>query len=279
MHRTNYASRIISLFVIFLAISWTGCQKKQQQKTLRLATTTSTENSGLLDVLLPVFEKKTGIKVHVLPMGTGKALRTARDGNCDVVLVHAPAAEKKFVNDGWGLARHRVMVNDFLLLGPPEDPAHIKGMASPPAALKAIAAGGFTFTSRGDNSGTHKKEMELWAAASINPSGHWYRSVGKGMGEALTMASEMKSYVLADRGTFIKFRDKIDLVPLVQGDQSLHNPYGIIAVNPEKHPHVKQDEATRFIDFLTSDEARELIENYRLQGEILFHPWPKDKTH
>lgn len=248
-----------------------GCDRRRPG-TVRLATTTSTENSGLLDMVLAAFRERTGIEVQVMPMGTGKALRTARDGNCDVVLVHAPEAEARFVAEGWGVNRRQVMYNDFVILGPPDDPAGVRGMASASGALRRIAAARATFVSRGDNSGTHRKEMSLWASAGVTPAGEWYRSVGKGMGETLTMADEMRACVLADRATFIRFRPKIDLVVLVEGDERLHNPYGVIAVNPDKHPHVKYDEAMKLIEFLTCDEGRRLIRDYRLNGQILFHP-------
>ena len=257
-----------------------GCRDPEasgQAKSIRLATTTSTENSGLLDVLLPAFRRKTGIEVQVMPMGTGKVLRTARDGNCDVVLVHAPRAEREFVAQGWGVDRRAVMYNDFVLLGPTADPAAIEGASSAAEAMKKIAAAGAPFVSRGDNSGTHKKEQSLWAAAEVKPAGAWFRSVGKGMGETLIMANQMRAYVLADRGTYLKFRGKIDLAVLVTDGDPMHNPYGVIAVNPEKWPHVARDAAKRFIEFLTSDEARELIAGYKVDGEVLFHPWPKDK--
>jgi tungstate transport system substrate-binding protein len=245
---------------------------------LRLATTTSTENSGLLDVLLPEFRRRTGIEVHVMPMGTGKALRTARDGNCDVVMVHAPEAEAQFVRDGWGVDRRQFMYNDFVVLGPAADPAAARGAASVVDALKAIAAAGRPFVSRGDNSGTQKKETSLWRQGSLNPDGDWYRSVGKGMGEALTMANEMQAYVLADRGTYLKFRRKIELVVLVEGDAALHNPYGVIAVNPARHGHVNHEAARKLIEFLTSEDGQRLIGDYKLEGERLFHPWPEDSS-
>jgi len=245
-------------------------------KTIRLATTTSTENSGLLDVLLPAFREKTGVEVQVLPMGTGKALRTAEQGNCDVVLVHAPRAEEEFVRDGWGVDRRQVMYNDFVILGPGNDPAKVKGMTAA-EALERIAATKATFVSRGDKSGTHRKEQELWAAAGLDPDGPWYHSVGKGMGETLTMANEMPAYVLADRGTYLKFRGKIDLVVLVEQDKALHNPYGVIAVNPGRHEHVDYEAASKLIEFLTSDEGQTLIGGYKVEGEVLFHPWPKGR--
>ena len=248
-----------------------GCDRRRAG-TVRLATTTSTENSGLLDVLLAAFRERTGIEVQVMAMGTGKALRTARDGNCDVVLVHAPEAEARFVAEGWGVNRRQVMYNDFVILGPPDDPAGVRGMASASGALRRIAAARAPFVSRGDNSGTHRKEMSLWASAGVAPAGERYRSVGKGMGETLTVADEMRACVLADRATFIRFRPKIDLVVLVEGDERLHNPYGVIAVNPDKHPHVKYDEAMKLIEFLTCDEGRRLIRDYTLNGQILFHP-------
>jgi tungstate transport system substrate-binding protein len=254
-----------------------GCKEgsSSQTRTIRLATTTSTENSGLLDVLLPAFQNDTGIEVHVMSMGTGKALRTARDGNCDVVLVHDPKAEAKFVAEGFGANRQKVMYNDFVILGPASDPAGVKGMKSAAEAMAKIAAAKSIFISRGDNSGTHNKEMVLWQAAGLEPSGRWFRSVGRGMGDTLEMADQMKACVLVDRATFIKFRRKIDLVVLVDGDKRLHNPYGVIAVSPTKHPHVSYNDAARFIDFLTCDKGRKIIGDYRLQGEILFHPWPK----
>lgn len=241
---------------------------------IRLATTTSTENSGLLDVLLPAFHRRTGIEVQVMAMGTGRALQTGRDGNCDVVLVHAPQAEEQFVAGGWGVNRRPVMYNDFLLLGPPADPARLKGVRSPVTAVQKISATGSLFVSRGDNSGTHAKEKALWQAAGIEPSGAWYRSVGKGMGQTLIMANELNAYVLVDRGTAIKFRGKLSLAPVLEGHKRLHNPYRIIAVNPARHRHVKYDDVLKFIDFLVSEECQSLIGGYRLGGEILFHPWP-----
>jgi len=258
--------------VITCAVLLIGC-KKEEKKVIKLATTTSVENSGLLAVVLPPFGKSAGIDVQVIPMGTGKALRTARDGNCDVVLVHAREAEDQFVNEGWGVSRRQVMYSDFVIVGPATDPAEIKDMKSPAEAMKKIAATKSVFVSRGDNSGTHAKENELWRAAGLKPSGKWYRSVGKGMGETLTMAGEMRAYVLVDRGTFIKFRKKIHLVVLVEGDRSLYNPYSVIAVNPARHAHTKYHEVMKFIVFLTSDEGRKLIGDYKLDGEILFHPW------
>ncbi len=257
--------------LVFCAVLLVGCSE-QEPKAIKLATTTSTASSGLLDVVVSAFQAKTGIIVQVMPMGTGKALRTARDGNCDLVLVHAPKAEQQFVNEGWGVNRRQVMYNAFVVLGPPSDPAEVRGMESAVEAMKRIAATGSVFVSRGDNSGTHKKELELWEAVGLEPSGPWYRSVGKGMGQTLIMADEMEAYVLADRGSFIKFRKKINLVVLVAGDKMLYNPYGLIAVNPKKYPQVKYVQAMKFIEFLSSAEGQKLIGDYKLDGEILFHP-------
>ena len=257
----------LALCVVLLV----GCGKQEPQ-AIKLATTTSTVNSGLLDVLVPAFRAKTGIAVLVMPMGTGKALRTARDGNCDVVLVHAPKAEEQFVEQGWGVKRRQIMYNDFVILGPANDPAKVKSLESAVEAVKRIAFIKSVFVSRGDNSGTHKKELALCDAARLEPAGSWYRSVGTGMGQTLIVANEMKAYVLADRGSFIKFRKKIDLVILVAGDKILYNPYGVIAVNPQKHPRVKYAQAMKFINFLSSEEGQKLIGDYRLDGEILFHP-------
>ncbi|MCK4851268.1 MAG: substrate-binding domain-containing protein, partial [Phycisphaerae bacterium] len=210
--------------------------------------------------------------VHVLPMGTGKALQTARDGNCDLVLVHAPKSEEQFVKQGWGINRRQIMYNDFVILGPASDPAKVRDLKSAGQAMKKIAASKSSFVSRGDNSGTHKKELQLWQEAGLQPDGPWYRSVGRGMGQTLVMANEMEAYVLADRGSFLMFRKTIDLVVLVAGDRMLYNPYGLIAVNPKKYPQVKYVQAMKFIEFLSSDEGQKLIGNYKLDGEILFHP-------
>ena len=271
--KTAWMKRIRHFTTLLMActVLLLGCSE-QGPEVIKLATTTSTESSGLLDVLLPAFHQKTGITVQVLPMGTGKALRTARDGNCDLVLVHAPEAEEQFVNEGWGIKRRQIMYNDFVILGPLSDPAKVRDLKSPVEAFKRIAAARSVYVSRGDNSGTHKKELELWQAVGLEPLGQWYRSVGKGMGQTLIVANQMKAYVLADRASFIKFRKKIDLVLLVAGDKMLYNPYGLIAVNPKKHPHAKYVQAMKFIEFLSSEEGQKLIADYKLDGEILFHP-------
>jgi tungstate transport system substrate-binding protein len=241
---------------------------------LKLATTTSTENSGLLDYLLPAFEKKYNAKVQVLSMGTGKALQAARDGNVDVILVHDKAAELVFVAEGWGAERRQVMYNDFLIAGPESDPAGIAGMQDASDAMALIAAAQAPFVSRGDDSGTHRQELRLWQEAQIAPSGAWYMEIGQGMEDALRMANEKGAYVLTDRGTHLAIRKGLNLIPLVQGDPALFNLYGVIAVNPEKHHDVtiNSELAQKFVDWIMSPEAQKLIESYTVDGEILFHP-------
>jgi len=271
MHRFT----IICSLAVALS-TFAGCRedgRSSEPVTIRLATTTSTENSGLLDVLLPAFERQTGIVVQVMSMGTGKALRTAANGDCDVVLVHARAAEEKFVANGHGVNRRDVMYNDFVLLGPAGDPAKVRGAATAAEALQRIAASKVTLCSRGDESGTHKKEMSLWQAAGIaQPDGAWYQETGQGMGATLTVANEKQAYVLADRGTYIAYRGKLGLAVLCEGDAALHNPYGVIAVSPEQHPHVNFNAAMKFIEFLTGPTGQEIIGTYRVEGEVLFHP-------
>ena len=241
---------------------------------LRLATTTSTENSGLLDALLPAFVDATGIEVRVLSMGTGKALATARRGDCDVVLVHAPTAEEAFVASGHGLRRHPVMHNDFVIVGPPSDPAGILGGEDAAGAFQRIRTSGARFCSRGDDSGTHRKERSLWAAIGTDPAEGWsgYIEVGQGMGATLTLASERRAYTLVDRGTYLAYRGALDLNVLVEGDPSLRNPYSVIGVNPERHPHVDGEAVERFIAWLTGPDAASRIAAFRVGGEVLFHP-------
>jgi tungstate transport system substrate-binding protein len=257
-----------------------GCTKRSARKphtTIRLATTTSTENSGLLDALLLAFEKRHGISVQVIAVGTGKAIRHGENGDVDAILVHARAAEEKLVADGFGVGRRDVMYNDFVLLGPAADPALVRGVKDAPAALAKIAASEAPFVSRGDDSGTHKKETALWRAAGVAPEGAWYMAAGQGMGACLTIADEKRAYVLADRGTYLAFRDKVEIDVLVEGDPRLFNPYGVIAVNPEKHPHVKHEAAMEFIEWLTSPEAQHMIAEFKRGGEQLFYPHAGEK--
>jgi tungstate transport system substrate-binding protein len=238
---------------------------------LRLSTTTSTENSGLLGILLPPFEKKCGCQVDVIAVGTGKALKLGEAGDVDVVLVHARPLEDRFVGDGFGVNRRDVMYNDFVIIGPEGDPADIRHARTAADALRRIALAQLPFISRGDESGTHEKELEIWRTAGINPQGRWYRSMGQGMGEAIIMATELRAYALSDRGTYIAFKQgKTDLKILFEGEPGLFNPYGVIAVNPKKFPGVKFDLSMMFIDFITGREGQALIANYRVGGEPVF---------
>jgi tungstate transport system substrate-binding protein len=249
------------------------------EERLRMSTTTSTENSGLLSVLLPPFEKKFDCKVDVVAVGTGKSLKLGEAGDVDVVFVHARSLEDKFVANGFGVNRRDVMYNDFVLLGPQDDPAGVGKAKSATDAYRAIAAKGIPFISRGDESGTHQKEKEIWASAGVVPRGAWYIEAGQGMGEVITMATEKRGYTLSDRGTYIAFRKKTDLVVARQGDKNLWNPYGIIAVNPKKHAHVKFDLAMKFIDFVTGPEGQSLIAGFKVGGEPLFFVHGKGVEH
>ncbi len=273
--------------------AWAG------EKVLKMSTTTSTQASGLLDVLLPELETDAGITVKVIAKGTGAAIRDGKDGNVDVIFVHARAREEKFVEEGYGTKRYAVMHNDFVILGPAKDPAGIKGLNNAAQALKRIAEARAVFISRGDDSGTHTKEQALWKATGlilekktstivkkgkkrdvtfIHPAGlgQWYLSIGQGMGKALTLADEKQAYILADRGTFIKYkfgRDvPIELDVLTEGDTLLANPYGVIPINPDKHPHVKFDLADEFARWLVSAKGQSVINGYRLLGQQLFYP-------
>ena len=238
---------------------------------LKLSTTTSTQAAGILDVLLPPFEKKCNCQVDVIAVGTGKALKLGESGDVDVVLAHARPLEDQFVAAGFGINRRDVMYNDFVIIGPANDPAHISGAKSATEALKRIAAAQAPFISRGDESGTHEKEMELWREAGLNPHGNWYRSVGQGMGETIIMATEVRGYTITDRSTYIAFKQgKTDLKVLFQGEAGLFNPYAVIAVNPKKFPWVQFDLAMLFINFLTGPEGQRIIAGYRIAGEPVF---------
>ncbi|MFC1717222.1 substrate-binding domain-containing protein [Candidatus Poribacteria bacterium] len=242
------------------------------EERIKMATTTSTENSGLLAVLLPPFEQKFNVRVDVIAVGTGKALRLGENGDVDIVFVHARAAEDKFVNDGYGVNRRDVMYNDFVIIGPKEDPAGIEGMKDVAMALKKVADEKSPFASRGDDSGTHKKEKSLWEAAEIPPEGSWYMETGQGMGATLQIADEKRAYAMTDRGTYIALKGKIDLPILVEGDDRLFNPYGIIAVNPAKHPHVNYEYAIALIGWVTSVKGQKIITDYKKFGQALFKP-------
>jgi tungstate transport system substrate-binding protein len=238
---------------------------------LRLATTTSTENSGLLAELLPPFEQDNDCFVDVISVGTGKAIKLGESGDVDVVMVHARTKEDTFVAEGYGVDRRDVMYNDFVLLGPDSDPAGVKGMTDAAAAMTKIAKARETFVSRGDDSGTHAREKQLWQKSGVQPAGDWYLEAGRGMGEVIVMAGERQGYTLSDRGTYLAFLSKTDLQIVVAGDQGLANPYGAIMVNPLKHPHVKSGLAKNFLDYLSSAQAKNLITGFRKGGEQLFY--------
>lgn len=260
-----------TLWVALLLLALAGCGGGE---SITLATTTSTQDSGLLDVLVPLFEKQTGIKVKVIAVGTGQALELGRRGDADVVLVHDPAGEEKFVAEGFGVNRRGVMSNDFVLVGPPADPAGVKGTREAGAALRTVAEKRATFVSRGDESGTHQKERALWAAAKVEPKGEWYLRAGAGMGQVLRMANEKRAYTLTDRGTYLAQRGGLELAVVSEGDALLRNPYSVILVNPEKHGHVRQEAATKFADFLLSPEGQKMIGAFGLDkhGQPLFFP-------
>lgn len=243
-----------------------------QADTLRLATTTSTANSGLLNVLIPVFEKTSGHKVHVIAVGTGKALRMGEAGDADVLLVHSRQAENKFIADGHGINHRSVMYNDFVIVGPKEDPAGILGERNSVAALKKISNTNSLFISRGDNSGTHKKELSLWKSAKLTPQGKWYREAGQGMGKVLQMSNELSAYTITDRGTWLSSMANSSLKILVEGDKRLFNPYGIMAVNPDKYHDINYIAAMSFIAWLTSPPAQKQIADYQINNKALFIP-------
>jgi tungstate transport system substrate-binding protein len=239
---------------------------------LRLATTTTTVNSGLMDYLLPEFTAATGIEVRMIAAGTGEALRLGRNGDVDVLLVHARDAEDEFVEAGYGVDRADVMYNDFVIVGPPADPAGIGSAGSPGEALGRIADGEQPFVSRGDDSGTHRRELKLWRQAGRSPGGSWYREVGQGMGRTLQIADQMNAYTLTDRGTWLAYRGNLQIRMLFEGNPPLLNPYGIIAVNPARYPEVNYQGARRLIEWITSPAARRLIDDYRVDGKRLFIP-------
>ncbi len=270
--KTPALARSLLVTVTILLTCAGDAQFAQAAQPLRLATTTSTENSGLLSYLIPAFEKQSGLSVHVIAVGTGKALRIARAGDVDVVRVHARPAEQRFVADGHGVDRREIMYNDFVVVGPGDDPAGIAEGNSAVEALQRIAASGSRFVSRGDDSGTHKKELALWQMAGVKPGRGWYLESGLGMGKVLQMASELDAYTLTDRATWPAYRGHLELALLLQGDPPLFNPYGVIAVNPERHAHVNYAGATALIDWLASSDGQKMIAHYTVDGQVLFHP-------
>lgn len=287
---------VAALLLLGLAVAGNGVCA---DRVLKMSTTTSTQSSGLLDILLPALEKDTGIKVKVIAKGTGAAIRDGQDGNVDVIFVHAKGREMKFVEEGFGTERYPVMHNDFVIIGPAADTAEVKSAASAAEALNKIAAAGAMFISRGDDSGTHTKEQNLWAACGLpmveqtmtivkkgknaevtfkrpENSDAWYNSIGQGMGKTITFADEKQAYSLADRGTYIKYKygktPAIELDVLSEGGEALANPYGVIPVNPEKHPHVQYEMAMEFVNWVTGPHGQKLIADYRLEGKQLFYP-------
>ena len=267
--RRSFAISLVAL----IALGMISAQA--QERFITVASTTSTEQSGLFGHLLPRFEQKTGIKVHVVAVGTGQALDLARRGDADVVFVHARSAEEKFLAEGHGVKRYPVMYNDFVLVGPKSDPAKIGGSKDILEALKKLEAARAPFVSRGDKSGTHLAELDLWKAAGIDidtAKGPWYRDTGQGMGPALNTASSMNAYILTDRGTWLSFKNRGDLTILVEGDRRLFNQYGVMLVNPDKHPSVKKDLGQLFVEWVISPEGQQTIADYKIDGEQLFFP-------
>lgn len=260
--------------ILGLALGASGVAA-DDERSIVVASTTSTANSGLFEALLPRFTEESGITVHVVAVGTGQAIRIAQAGDADVLFVHDEAAEQAFVAAGYGTERRRVMYNDFIIVGPSGDPAGVRGMSDAPAALARIAQTTAIFASRGDDSGTNRAELRLWAETGTDPkhaSGAWYRETGSSMGATLNTASGLEAYALTDRGTWVSFGNKGDLEVLVQGDQRLFNQYGVIVVNPARFPHVKAVDARRFMTWLTSDEGQGAIADYRVDGQQLFFP-------
>jgi tungstate transport system substrate-binding protein len=262
-------------FLTALTLAFASASAAAQAKFITVSSTTSTEQSGLFKHILPVFTKKTGIEVRVVALGTGQALDMARRGDADVVFVHDRAAEEKFVAEGFGVGRREVMYNDFVLIGPKADPAKVGGGKDILDALRKVRDAQAAFVSRADKSGTHAAEVRYWKDAGIDiatQKGPWYRETGSGMGPALNTASSMNAYILADRGTWLSFKNRGELVVLVEGDWRLFNQYGVMLVNPAKHPHVKQAEGQAFVEWVLSDEGQQAIASYKVGGEQLFFP-------
>lgn len=267
----NDFTGVLIIVGILLIAGFPGHAQRQGARLI-LATTTSTENSGLLKAILPVFEARENVRVDVVAVGTGAAIRLGKNGDADVVLVHDPHMEEEFTASGFGIGRKNVMYNDFVVLGPKEDPAGIRSARDAADAFRMIARSGADFVSRGDASGTHVKEKTVWEAAGLKPSGRWYKEAGQGMGAVITMADGLAGYTLSDRGTFISLENRISSVLLYEGDPVLFNPYGVIAVNPAKRPHVNYGKAEAFIRWLTGTEGRRLIGDYRIGDKQLFYP-------
>lgn len=272
---TLCARRLCGPGLFFLLLLALSTQSVRADRDIRLATTTSTENSGLLKYLLPMFESKCTCKVNVIAVGSGKALKLGENGDVDVMLVHSRADEDKFMEAGFGVNRRDVMYNDFVIVGPKADPARAQAATSAMEVLRRIADARATFVSRGDDSGTHKMELSLWKGASVRPEGSWYVSTGQGMGEVLLMASDRQAYALADHGTYLAFQEKTDLDILFAGDPKMFNPYGVIAVSPQHFPDVNFQGAMALINWLTSAEGQSAIAQFKVHGKQLFFPSAK----
>jgi tungstate transport system substrate-binding protein len=268
---TETRSRLMA-FAVFLVTA--GCDAPAPPAEITLATTTSTQDSGLLDELLPAFTSTSGIRVNVIAVGSGQAMELGRRGDADILLTHSPAAEEEFMAQGWGASRRRVMHNEFVLLGPPDDPADIESATTAAEAFRAIAGKQAPFVSRGDESGTHQRERQIWKKAAAEQDGAWYVNAGAGMAQALRMANEMRAYVLSDRATFLALRSDLELTMLLEGDPQLRNEYSVITVNPTRHPHVHRTHAERLREFLLSEQGRQIIGQFGVEkyGERLFVP-------
>jgi len=262
---------MLRLLMVAALLSWAG-SASTDQRFITVASTTSTANSGLFDHILPIFEEETGIQVRVVAVGTGQAIRIAQNGDADVLLVHHTPSEEAFVADGYGTARFNVMYNDFVIVGPVEDPAGVSGSADVTEALASIARTEAAFASRGDDSGTHRRELALWQTADIQTDGDWYRVLGSGMGATLNTAHGMGAYTLSDRATWLSFENKDGFAILFEGDESLFNQYGIIAVDPSRFPHVRDEDAMVFVRWFLSEAGQTAIASYRLDGAQLFFP-------
>jgi tungstate transport system substrate-binding protein len=270
---------LVAGFAAGFALAFSSAAALAQDKFIVVASTTSTEQSGLFGHILPLFTKKTGIQVRVVAQGTGQALKTAEQGNADVVFVHDRVAELKFAADGWGIDRSEVMYNDFIIVGPKSDPARIGGSKDVVAAYRKIAEAKAPFASRGDSSGTHAAELRIWKEANIDlkaTGAGWYRETGSGMGPTLNTASGMNAYAFTDRGTWLSFKNRGELVISVEGDVRLFNQYGVMLVNPAKHAHVKVSEGKAFIDWVTAKEGQDAIASYKIEGQQLFFPNAKN---
>lgn len=271
----NRLNRRLAGLAVLLACIVTPASMAADPGTLRLATTTSTENSGLLKIILPKFEAASGLKVHVISVGTGKAMKLGENGDVDVILVHSRPDEDRFVAAGYGVERRDVMYNDFVIVGPPSDPARVRGMKDVIAAMRRILDSNATFVSRGDDSGTDKMEKAYWKAAGARPRGRRYLSAGQGMGEVLTMAANVGGYTLSDRATFGAYRTRVGLDIVVEGDPKMFNPYGVIAVNPARYPDTNFKGAMQFIDWISGPDGRKAIAGFKVNGEQLFFPTPR----